>query len=93
MDEVAEAHVIVSGRVQGVWFRGNTQRAASAEGVHGWVRNLPDRRVEAVLQGERTAVESVIDFMRTGPPGSAVVDCVVTWRPPGERYHGFDIRY
>ncbi len=51
-----EAHVIVSGRVQGVWFRGNTQRAAAAAGVHGWVRNLPDRRVEAVLQGERAAV-------------------------------------
>jgi len=93
MDEVAEAHVIVSGRVQGVWFRGNTQRAASAAGVHGWVRNLPDRRVEAVLQGERTAVESVVVFMRSGPPGSAVIDCVVSWRAPGERFHGFDIRY
>ena len=91
--EIAEAHVTVSGRVQGVWYRGSTQRAASAAGVHGWVRNLPDRRVEAVLQGERAAVESVIDFMRTGPPGSAVIDCVVSWRPAGERHHGFDIRY
>ena len=93
MAEVAEALVIVSGRVQGVWYRGYTQRAASAAGVHGWVRNLPDRRVEAVLQGERTAVESVIESMRTGPPGSAVIDCVVSWRTTGERYHGFDIRY
>jgi acylphosphatase len=57
------------------------------------VRNLPDRRVEAVLQGERTAVEIVIDFMRTGPPGAAVIDCVVSWRPAGERFHGFDVRY
>ena len=93
MAGVVEAHVVVSGRVQGVWFRGNTQRAASAAGVRGWVRNLPDRRVEAVLQGERAAVEGVIDFMRTGPPGSAVTDCVVSWRPTGERFHGFDIRY
>ena len=93
MAEVAEAHVIVSGRVQGVWYRGYTQRAASAAGVHGWVRNLPDRRVEAVLQGERTAVESVIDFMRAGPPGASVTDCVVSWRTTGERFHGFDIRY
>jgi acylphosphatase len=90
---VAEAHVIVSGRVQGVWFRGNTQRAASAAGVHGWVRNLPDRRVEAVLQGERAAVERVIDFMRAGPPGAAVTDCVVSWRPAEEPFHGFEIRY
>jgi acylphosphatase len=89
----AEAHVIVSGRVQGVWFRGNTQRVAAAAGVRGWVSNLPDRRVEAVLQGERTAVESVIDFMRTGPPGATVIDCVVSWRPAGERFHGFEIRY
>jgi acylphosphatase len=57
------------------------------------VRNLPDRRVEAVLQGDRAAVESVIDFMRTGPPGAAVIDCVVSWRPAREVYHGFDIRY
>lgn len=93
MTGVAEAHVVVSGRVQGVWFRGNTQRAAAAAGVRGWVRNLPDRRVEAVLQGERAAVETVIDFMRTGPPGAAVADCVVSWRPAGERFDGFDIRY
>lgn len=93
MAEVAEAHVIVSGRVQGVWFRGNTQRAAGAAGVRGWVRNLPDRRVEAILQGDRPAVESVIDFMRNGPPGAAVAGIVVSWRPAGEVFHGFDIRY
>jgi len=93
MAGVVEAHVIVSGRVQGVWFRGNTQHFAAAAGVRGWVRNLPDRRVEAVLQGERAAVESVVDFMRTGPPGAAVIDIVVSWRPTGEVFHGFDIRY
>ncbi len=93
MAGVVEAHVIVSGRVQGIWFRGHTRQVATAAGVHGWVRNLPDRRVEAVLQGERAAVESVIDIMRIGPPGAAVVDCVVSWRPAVERFHGFDIRY
>jgi len=93
MAGVAEARVVVSGRVQGVWFRGSTQRVAADAGVRGWVRNLPDRRVEAVLQGERAAVESVIDFMRNGPPGAVVIDCAVSWNPPGERFHGFDIRY
>jgi acylphosphatase len=92
MAEGNEAHVIVSGRVQGVWFRGSTRRVAVAGGVRGWVRNLPDRRVEAVLQGERAAVEGVIDFMRSGPPGAAVIDCVVTWGPAGERFHAFVIR-
>jgi len=93
MAEAGEAHVVVSGRVQGVWFRGNTRRAAEAAGVRGWVRNLPDRRVEAILQGERAAVETVIDFMRHGPPGAAVIDIVVSWRPAMEVFHGFDIRY
>ncbi len=93
MTGTTEAHVVVSGRVQGVWFRGNTRRVAAAAGVRGWVRNLPDRRVEAVLQGERAAVESVIDFMRTGPPGAAVIDIVVSWGTAAEKYDAFDIRY
>lgn len=93
MADIAEAHVVVSGRVQGVWFRGNTQSAAAAAGVRGWVRNLPDRRVEALLQGERAAVVSVIDFMRTGPPGAVVAEIIVNWRQAGEVFHGFDIRY
>mgnify|MGYP006268650311 CR=1 FL=1 len=93
MAEIAEAHVIVSGRVQGVWYRGATRRFAEAAGVRGWVRNLPDRRVEAVLQGNRAAVEKVIDFMREGPPGAAVTDVAISFRSPTEGYRGFDIRY
>jgi acylphosphatase len=93
MAEVAEAHVIVSGRVQGVWYRGATQRFASAAGVRGFVRNLPDRRVEAVLQGDRAAVENVIDFMREGPPGAVVTDITVSFRTPAEAFRGFEIRY
>ena len=93
MAEVSEAHVVVSGRVQGVWFRGATRRFAREAGVSGWVRNLPDRRVEAVLQGARPAVEEVVGFMRTGPPGAAVTGIEVSWRPPGEIFRDFDIRY
>ncbi len=93
MSGTAEAHVVVTGRVQGVWVRGNTQREAGSAGVHGWVRNLPDRRVEAVLQGERGAVERVIDFMRIGPPGAVVIGIEIRWEPSGERFDGFTIRY
>ena len=93
MEEIAEARVVVSGRVQGVWFRGFTQRVASDEGVRGWVRNLPDRRVEAVLQGRRAAVERVVGFLREGPPGASVTGIAVTWGPPSEEFHGFHIRY
>ncbi len=93
MAETVEAHVVVSGRVQGVWFRGTTRGVALEAGVNGWVRNLPDRRVEAVLQGPRQAVERVIDFMRIGPPGAVVTDVSVSWGKPGEPARGFDIRY
>jgi acylphosphatase len=93
MTEIAEVHVVVAGRVQGVWFRGGTRRAAQDAGVTGWVRNLPDRRVEAVLQGDRAAVERVLAFVREGPAGARVTDVVVSWRAPEEIYHGFEIRY
>ncbi len=93
MEGILEARVVVSGRVQGVWFRGFTQRVAEDAGVRGWVRNIPGRRVEALLQGERDAVEKVVDLMREGPPGAAVTDLAVSWGPPSGEFHGFDIRY
>jgi len=64
----ARVHVLVSGRVQGVFFRWETQRAAEARGVKGWVRNLEDGRVEAVFEGEEGDVARLVDFCRHGPP-------------------------
>jgi acylphosphatase len=93
MKTVAQAHVVVSGRVQGVFFRASTQDVASRCGVRGFVRNLPGRQVEAVLQGERSAVEKVIAFLREGPPGAVVTDIAVDWRDPVEPYEGFHVRY
>jgi acylphosphatase len=93
VEELFEARVVVSGRVQGVWFRGFTQHVAEGAGVRGWVRNLPDRRVEALLQGNRAAVEKVIGFLREGPPGAVVAGLSVSWDPPSEVFRGFAIRY
>jgi acylphosphatase len=92
MVEIVEAHAIVSGRVQGVAFRAYTLETAAAAGIRGWVRNLPDQQVEAVLQGERAAVEKVLDFMRTGPPRANVINMAVSWRTPAETYLEFNIR-
>jgi acylphosphatase len=77
--------------VQGVFFRETTRRRAAAAGVAGWVRNLPDGGVEAVLEGERDAVERLVDFAREGPRGARVdwVD-VVAEEPEG--LSGFEIR-
>ena len=63
----ARAHVFVSGRVQGVWFRESTRERAEELGVGGWVRNLPDGRVEALFEGDEAAVRRAVDFVREGP--------------------------
>ncbi|MDX6437755.1 MAG: acylphosphatase [Gaiellaceae bacterium] len=83
--------VVMRGHVQGVFFRETTRRRALAEGIAGWVRNQPDGTVEAVLEGERDAVERVVAFLREGPRGARVdwVD-VVSEEPEG--LEGFGVR-
>ena len=75
----ARAHVHVSGRVQGVFFRGETADLAYRLGLTGWVRNLPDGRVEAVFEGEKESVDQAVEFCRRGPPGAFVSDLDVKW--------------
>jgi acylphosphatase len=64
--------VVVSGRVQGVWFREGVRREAERLGVDGWVRNLPDHTVEAVFEGPLEAVGAAVTWCRTGPPRARV---------------------
>jgi len=92
MKEASEARVVVSGRVQGVFFRASTRDVAVRYGIRGFVRNLPDGRVEAVLQGDRGAVEKVVAFMREGPPGAYVEETDIEWRTPSETWDGFFVR-
>jgi acylphosphatase len=84
-------HVIVSGRVQGVFFRGTTQDEARAHGVAGWVRNRWDGTVEAVFEGAPTAVDAMLEFCRCGPRW-ARVDAVDVSEEPPESLRGFEIR-
>lgn len=65
-------HVIVSGRVQGVFFRAYTRETALALKLTGWVRNLPDGRVETVFEGEDTNVQSMLEWCKKGPPHAIV---------------------
>jgi acylphosphatase len=81
----------VQGHVQGVFFRETTKRRALSAGVTGWVRNLPDGRVEAVFEGERAAVERLVDYAREGPRG-ARVDWVDIEAEEPEGLSGFDVR-
>jgi acylphosphatase len=83
--------VVVSGRVQGVFFRDTVRNAAEREGVAGWVRNTSDGTVEAVLEGDAAAVERVIALSREGPPG-AEVDAVEVFDESDEGLTGFRVR-
>ncbi|MFF0294644.1 acylphosphatase [Kitasatospora sp. NPDC004615] len=64
--------VLVSGTVQGVFFRDSCRQAASQSGIAGWVRNLPDGRVEAVFEGDEAPVEAMVGWMRHGPSRAVV---------------------
>lgn len=76
-------HLIIQGRVQGVWYRESMRIEAERLGVAGWVRNRRDGSVEAILQGEEQAVEALIRWARQGPP-SARVDYILDEPGSGE---------
>ncbi len=86
-------HVFVSGRVQGVFFRAYTQKEAYKLGLKGWVRNLPDGRVEAVFEGEDSAVEEIIKWCHKGSPGAIVTKVEVIEEPYKGEFSTFEIRY
>jgi acylphosphatase len=87
------AHVFVSGRVQGVFFRQQTRREAESRGVTGWVRNLPDGQVEAVFEGEEDAVKALVDFCKRGPMGAVITSVDVTFENFTGEFRSFKIAY
>ena len=93
MADKVRAHAIITGIVQGVFFRMETQRAAEMNEVEGWVRNKRDGAVEAVFEGDRQDVEAVIDWCRQGPERAIVHDVVVEWEDYTGDCGGFHITY
>ena len=89
----ARAHLFISGRVQGVYYRGFTMEVAESLGLTGWAKNLPDRRVEVVFEGEKDAIEKAIAKCYEGPPAAGVTDIDVSWEETCEGFKGFSIRY
>lgn len=91
MSDRRRAHVYVSGTVQGVYFRATTREEARKRDVDGWVRNLPDGRVEAVFEGPSADVAEMIEFCHEGSRAARVEDVDVTDEEPrGE--DGFEVR-
>lgn len=89
---MSRLHVWVRGRVQGVFFRDSTRRAALELGLGGWVRNLPDGRVEAVFQGGEEACGKALEFVRRGPPHARVDEVESRWETEEEILEDFRIR-
>ena len=86
------AHIFVSGRVQGVFFRVETRYEAMKRNVAGWVRNTSGGRVEAIFEGEREDVEKLIEFCRKGPSGARVTKVDVQWEKYSGEFKDFKIR-
>ncbi|HZM39464.1 MAG TPA: acylphosphatase [Acidimicrobiales bacterium] len=79
---VVRVRAVVSGRVQGVWYRESCRREAERLGVGGWVRNRPDGRVEIEAEGPRPAVDALLTWAGIGPPRAVVDRMAVDDRPP-----------
>lgn len=76
-------HLLIEGRVQGVWFRATTRQVAEDLGVVGWVRNLPDGRVEVLAEGSAEQLDKLLEFCRKGPK-HAIVEHVEVARGPAQ---------
>jgi acylphosphatase len=89
---LSRRRVVATGRVQGVGFRWSARSRASELGLTGWVRNLPDRRVEICFQGEKGAVDEMEDWCRSGSPYSRVAGIAVSEDAVVAGEKGFEIR-
>ena len=89
----SRAHLYISGKVQGVYYRAFTQEVAISLGLAGWVRNLHDGRVEAVFEGEKSLIQKAVEKCRQGPPYSNVSDIDISWDEKPEGIIDFNIKY
>lgn len=84
-------HVVISGRVQGVWFRASTKQKAEQLGLTGWVKNTVDGNVEAIFEGDEPTVNEMIAWCRKGPPLAQVTDVKVTRQRFGGEFTDFTV--
>lgn len=93
MENKVRARAVISGRVQGVFFRLETKKAAARYGVFGWVKNQRDGTVAAVFEGTKENVDLILAWCKQGPPYAKVLDVDVTWEEYKGEFNGFEVAY
>ena len=93
VDKPARLQALIQGRVQGVCYRWSARDEAESLGAVGWVRNLPDGKVELVAEGSREALEKLISWCYAGPPAARVSDVKLDWLEPTGEFSEFSIRH
>ena len=93
MGDLASFHTIVSGRVQGVFFRAFVSRRARELGIAGYVRNLPGEAVEVQAEGERAQLEKLLGYLQAGPPAARVGKLETSWSDFTGRFPDFSVKY
>ena len=93
MKDKVRAHAIISGRVQGVFFRMETKRAADGFGVFGWVKNRRDGTVEALFEGDQDRVDALLEWCKEGPAHAQVSNVSIDWEDFAGEFSGFNITY
>lgn len=91
--ERARAHLLISGRVQGVFYRSFTEDVAHSLGLKGWVKNCGDGKVEAVFEGKKEDIEKAISLCYKGPPAARVSNIDVRWKDFKGEFDTFSTRY
>jgi acylphosphatase len=89
----SRVHVVISGRVQGVWFRASTRDKAQQLGLTGWVKNTSEGNVEAVFEGEEKLINEMLDWCHHGPPLAQVKNVEIKKRRPSNDFDDFSIKY
>lgn len=92
LESTEQIHLQIQGRVQGVWFRATAREKAMTLGLTGWVRNLPDRRVELVAEGPRKALDAMVDWCHIGPPLAHVEEVSIERGHATGTFASFEVR-
>lgn len=84
-----QAHIIISGKVQGVCYRASCMEYAKGLGIKGWVKNLEDGKVEALVQGEKEKINKLIEWCKQGPPAAMVEEVKISWEEANGPFNSF----